>query len=503
MANLEPSEHSLASAPALAGKFGIDLLKLKSRPYYELSKDSFIIHDPVWGQEEIGDQKYDKILIELAHSDPLRRLQTIEQLTLPERYATIEGSAHFSRWEHAWGSTILVRRLAESLNLEPKEAMRLQLKILLSDIKHTSFSHAGDWMFQGEGGGENEHDKNRSDYTEVVGINRLLELHGFNPDSIFEDDTKDFTNTPQPLLDADRVDYTLREGYRWVDQSPLYKQHLNRNSFNVVEGQLVANNIDAARLMASTYLLLVKEHWQHPVHRLQLNLLLNSLKRVFVARNGKTNEWGSYSPRDLMTTADHTFMEKFREHDEYMHIVDRIMVDLARSERKSQWYHRRNLARYVIEKTLGGKPQKVEWITDYYDSLPSICEIEPVGEGHRLQDNSRMKVIPLDALRLRCIDPLFIDSDGELRQISEADPKLWDYIQRNLAETRLDYRAGIVQNRDRTATIKDFFKTNDEQWPIVMQRPRLPSGAVAGLLRKTVKTSPVEASRFIGMDVSS
>ena len=490
------SEHRLSSVPHLSGNLGIDPNSIRYRPQYELGEDFMFIRDPIWGEEHIGEKPYDQLLVDLAHTDALRRLQTIEQLTLPERYSTIPDTAYFSRWEHVWGSLIFVRRMAEVMELDSKDSMYLQLKVLLADLKHTAFSHAGDWMFEGEGGPEKQHEE-RTDYAEIVGLSKLLERYGFDPRRVFDDESQDITDTPQPLLDGDRVDYTLREGNRWVDQAEEYKEHLNADSFTVKDGAIVAKNQMAARMMAVTHAMLVSENWQHPIHRINLNLLIESLKRVFVAGNGKTNDWGSYSPRDLMTTADHTLLQKFREHDEFSHILDSIMASVARSEKVLHWRHRREMARFVVEKAAGKNPELVQWIQDYYDILPSSCEIAQEGSDKPLRPGKRMVVVPLPALRPRFIDPPFIDKDGEVRQLNQADPDFWQFVQNLLAPSQTNWQAGLVQNEVTTANISQCLRMSQEQWQAVLARPRLPSGAVRQLLRRTVQTSLNEAARFI------
>jgi HD superfamily phosphohydrolase len=495
----EHKTHSLEALSVLGGNIGYDLNQLRYRPHYELSPDSFLIRDPVWGDEYIGDETYDKVLIELAHTDVLRRLQTVEQLTLPERYATIPDTYNFSRWEHMWGSLVAVRRWNKKMDLDSKESMYLQLKILLSDIKHTSFSHAGDWLFEGEGSNENAHEQ-RVDYTEVTGLNKLLQLHGFDPKIIFDDETTDITDSPSPGLDGDRVDYTLRESYRWVDQLPVFKEFLNPESISVIDGQVVMNDLVSARLIAGSHAMLVRHHWQHPIHRLQLNLMLESLRRIFVASNGKKTVWSSFSPRDLMNTSDITLLDKFRESDPFMHHIDGVMAALSQSEREVHWRHRQNVARFMIEMAVGIKPQKVEWLTEYYKTLPASCEISDLtnGEPH-LRNSNRMIVIPLPVLRPRVIDPPYRLADGSVTTLSKGDPRFWSYLQTKLAVTRSTHQAGLVHNKETTSQLRNCLEQNKKKWPDVMSRPRMPSSGVRALLRETVKLSASEANNFIDM----
>lgn len=79
----------------------------------------------------------------------------IEQLTLPEHYATIPNAANFSCWEHITGSPVLVKLLVEKWNNENptdrvsnRELVVFMLRTMLSDIGHTIGSHLGDWIMR-------------------------------------------------------------------------------------------------------------------------------------------------------------------------------------------------------------------------------------------------------------------------------------------------------------------------------------------------------------------
>jgi hypothetical protein len=80
----EPTrEYIFPQSPEGQNSVVMDILEL---PVYELEDDKMRIHDVVWGDCEIGDrQPYDSLLMELARSPLFRRLQAVEQLTLPPR----------------------------------------------------------------------------------------------------------------------------------------------------------------------------------------------------------------------------------------------------------------------------------------------------------------------------------------------------------------------------------------------------------------------------------
>ena len=95
-------EYILPEDPEGQHNFVMGALQL---PVYELDGDSMQIHDVVWGDCEIGNrQPYDSLLMELARSPLFRRLQAVEQLTLPPHFATLPNTTYFSRWQHIWGS---------------------------------------------------------------------------------------------------------------------------------------------------------------------------------------------------------------------------------------------------------------------------------------------------------------------------------------------------------------------------------------------------------------
>jgi hypothetical protein len=89
-----------------------------------------VFDDPVWqfGSPEnlrLGEKLEDDVLLSIFYSDAIRRLQAVEQLTLPPEYTTIPNTGAFSRFEHIWGSVLFVRQMAAQQGIEGQEAMRL------------------------------------------------------------------------------------------------------------------------------------------------------------------------------------------------------------------------------------------------------------------------------------------------------------------------------------------------------------------------------------------
>ncbi|MBI3624377.1 hypothetical protein HY218_01960 [Candidatus Saccharibacteria bacterium] len=249
---------------------------------YRLESDQIRIHDAVWGEAKIGDESGDEVFFALLDHPVIRRLQGIEQLTLPKPMTTIAGTSEFSRWEHAWGSVILTRKLAAPLNLAPREQRVKEIRTFLSDSSHWAFSHLGDWIFQGSGGAEDEHDQEQRAFLIKTGVAELLNEFGYSLDEILVlSEHEDWVEAKTPDLCVDRVDYGAREMLRWLTRSPELLGAINEFPFFVDgQGRLVITSEKAAVLFTKAFLLLSTEHWQEPSHRLQERLLEEMVKHA-------------------------------------------------------------------------------------------------------------------------------------------------------------------------------------------------------------------------------
>lgn len=465
--------------------------QLKSR--YEIHPDKVEIYDIVWGDETFDDP----IFAELANHDALRRLQTVEQLTLPDRYKTIPGSTHFSRWEHAWGSAIFAGRLGQEIGLSDKEVKEMQLKALLSDVCHTAHSHAGDWILQGIGKQETLHDFRRINYAEQVGLNEILRRYGYSPTKILKEHKDGIIDADMPDLDVDRIDYTLREAYRWVDQIPQYRSYLNKHRFIVKDDKVVCTDKMAAKVFGISYILLATEHWQEPAHRLQLELFMETMKRVLVAREGRREAAGSYSPLDMLMVTDDTLKRLVDDHDDYIPMLHELMRGVSEAESTSRWRARSDRIRVALESGIGEQSKGIEWIAGSYDTLPRSYEIEPAALS-KLSANKYVTVLRLGTLRKRTVDPLYWDEEtGEIRRLSETDKDFVEYAERATQNVQQEWRAGIIGNAASTTALKACLRSNREHWAEVLKRPRMPSSVLRELLRETVRTSNGAASEAI------
>lgn len=272
-------------------------------PDVDFGFDSFAWQDPVWGYTKIDDSwggkncepddpHYPTLFKELLLHPAIKRMIGVEQLTLPDQYATIPNAARFSRWEHITGSALLVKQLVEKWNIENegdqvsgRQLTIYMLRTILSDIGHTFGSHMGDWMM-GDAD-EKEHDVQLLGYIRDTGIADLLEKYNISPKEVIltEVEEKDFVECPSPNLCIDRVDYAVREIHR---MNRFFDDPIRRfgiDDFQLVKDkngalQLAMTDPHRALLFAKAYELLPKEDWSEPLQRLQTTLYTSLAKLV-------------------------------------------------------------------------------------------------------------------------------------------------------------------------------------------------------------------------------
>lgn len=303
------------------------------------------IDDPIWGKCDVGERDGDEIFLQLYKNPLLQRSIGIEQLTLPKHFATMPGTTDMSRWEHAWGSLVFVRKMIEKAEavgqqFEPRQVLVWQLRTFVSDLGHTAFSHLGDWLFQGYGGSEDQHDQELSQILEIGGVTDILRSHGFEPDEIVFTDTEDWVECSSPDLCVDRVDYGAREIGRWVTGYKPSEEWLNRFELDD-KLRIVMPDKKQAMAFGLEFALLATEHWGHPVHRLQEHLFGELVRSIIADEELRSIMWdGVHHPRDLLYTIDYDVNASTRAVGELNHDLFGLMLDLARAQRKIFAYGR-------------------------------------------------------------------------------------------------------------------------------------------------------------------
>ena len=458
-------------------------------PVYELDDNGMQIHDVVWGDCEIGNrQPYDSLLMELARSPLFRRLQAVEQLTLPPHFATLPNTTYFSRWQHIWGSLVFVRKMTEGDDrFDDRQRAILELRTLFSDVGQTAFSHLGDWIFQGVQGGENLHDQDLRELLEVFGVDKLLEKYGLTLDETVFPEIDDWVECPSPDLCVDRVDYGLREILRWsgkaVNIYPYEHSLQNPQSLFRINDQhmLEVTNEDFARRFAAGYSILPTEHWNQPVHRLQLELLQTAVKRALLESYFSDGIDLRYPvhPRDRIYGIDSDFRFALSMVGDGG-ALSRTMQTIASDQRQAYITARQLDLSSLLSKVGSSFP-------DFPDPLKSYCHpseefglVSPHVEVAR-DDEARQGVsremgrisFGLPTLKPRSIDPT-VSIDGQTIRLSEIDSSFKNYLTGQTEVMRRSYRAELMVNKKFGEKILELYQRVNDGWPGAIQQPRNP-----------------------------
>lgn len=474
---LEGGSRGFAERPYLID----DLLTI---PSYELGDRRMMVHDAVWGDCEIGDKPYDELLIKLAKTPLFQRLQSIEQLTLGPDYATMPNSTDFSRWQHIWGSLVFVRKMVEGdERFSERDRAAMELRTLLSDVGHTAFSHLGDWMFQGINGGEDLHDKDLKQLLQVTGVHELLQEYGFSLDEVVFPDKKDWVECSSPDLCVDRVDYGMREILRWVAPTVPLNLHLRelrnpKNFFAITEdNQLAMKNAHAARYFCTGFGLLPTEHWAHPTHRLQLELLQTMLKGVLADEAAEN----ALHPRDMLYGVDADFNHHFQGRD--AKFLNTTMKDIAVWQRRIFIEERR----HDLDRVFMGMADPEWQFPDFPEPLwsytrdteepvkrlpPQLDIIEqPDVQAQAMVATERGLEVNLPSLKARVVDPLVM-VDGQPTRYSEIEPSYKPYLEGQRRTMAKKYKATILMRPDVAERIVRASEQTAEAWRRLVQRER-------------------------------
>lgn len=467
-------------------------------PYYELSedRDRLQISDPIWGETEIGDWVGDDIFIRLYQHPLVTRLSGVEQLTLPIRYATMPNTTELSRWEHAFGSLILARKLIEQSGRQfsDREKIIYQLRTFLSDVGHTAFSHLGDWLQQGFGGNEDHHDKIQRSLLEMGGIDKILLEHGIELDELFNNDA-DWVERPGPDLCIDNVDYGLREIDLWV---PVPINVDLKNAFFLDGNQIVMKDHQTALCFAISYGLLATEHWSQPLHRQQLNLFGNLIKGAIVDNGSPIlSRYRLKHPLDLLYTVDSDILEGTHQVGALNNDLNSLMLDLARHQRRIFSLSREDEIGSFLSSVGPERPERGEvdfikpletqmWKGEYIGVKPPNIEFLPVAGPEDLGDFNQLPHTLdtyLPALKLRTIDPQFYNELGQVVRLSEVDPVAARLIEQHKAIQAQSYVGRTYLAPDFAQALKQKLKEIELKWAARYESQRVDPRVLSQAIR--------------------
>lgn len=220
-----------------------------------------IYQDDIYGPIAV-----DEVLVSLMNSEPVQRLKNISQ---GGAVTIANPSLDHTRYDHSVGVMHLIKRLNGSL--------QEQIAGLLHDISHTAFSHLVDYVLE-----NHVEDYHETIFRETIShptIIAVLSSEQLNVEEFFDLDKFSILEYPLPGLCADRIDYTLRDLFKW--------QHITKADIDwfldgllVVDNRIVVKNVAYARWFKEKYTCLTEHYFKEDDNRLS-NLFMKSIVQKY------------------------------------------------------------------------------------------------------------------------------------------------------------------------------------------------------------------------------
>ncbi len=208
------------------------------------------IDDLIYGKFKIKEQ----VIIDLLNAPEFKRLRKISMGGFYPAYSELQ-PINNNRYNHSVGVFLLLRKYNAGLEE--------QLAGLLHDVSHSAFSHAIDYI--DENPEVHKQQKNQDNYHEEFiknsGIPNILKKHRFNLDNILNDKLFTLKENELPDICADRIDYTLREGFVVTKSiNEEQKKEILSGLINY-NHKFIFNNIKSARIFADLLWQLNETNW--------------------------------------------------------------------------------------------------------------------------------------------------------------------------------------------------------------------------------------------------
>ncbi|WRP07217.1 HD domain-containing protein [Rossellomorea aquimaris] len=271
----------------------------------------------MWLKDDLyGEYKVDSVLEELILSDPVQRLKGIHQ-----------GGASFlvnekwdvTRYEHSVGVMLLIKKLGGSVEE--------QIAGLLHDVSHTAFSHVIDGVLDNLS--EDYHEDIFEQVIHDSGIPQILEKYDYDYRDIILDDSRwSLLEQPAPELCADRVDYTLRDMYRYGYIS-LKEVHDFLDEVAVAEGKICVKTIEASEWFVKTYYTEVIDFFMNPLNIYGNHSLSNVLKAAL--------EKGWISLDDFLGEDEEVLLKLQKTDDKIQMLLSELNQDVYIEENKANY----------------------------------------------------------------------------------------------------------------------------------------------------------------------
>ncbi len=319
----------------------------------EVHDGFLVVNDPQLGSYIIGNNNANNIYYDLFTTDDNYRSIGVSQLSKRDFFATIPNTGDFTRYWHGMGLFRLVDHFSHTQKVDSERQLAYTLYGALPDRGHADFAHAIEPPMQHYLPFEDWHEKLWPHVGEVGGTEEVLTKHGVKHTKSFTIpgvDIPRWVECSAPDINIDRFQYTVTELLLWFDhdQSPPEVRELVRticspdNLTITDDGDFAFKDIEVARIFSKGYLLLTTEHWNDPINRVQLHLLVETAKRAVTKRRiawmDEVDKGVTRRPDQYFFGTEQDIVDAMqtgpRNRDDFMYAVKNLLYPIAMQERE-------------------------------------------------------------------------------------------------------------------------------------------------------------------------
>lgn len=208
------------------------------------------INDKLYGEFEINEP----VLIELLNSNALNRLNGISMAGFYPAYPQLS-SNDINRYYHSIGVFLLLRKYGASIEE--------QIAGLIHDVSHTAFSHTIDYIKENieEQKNQDGQDNIHENFVKKSDISKILKKHKIDIDYILDDSHFTLKENNVPNICADRIDYSLRQGFIVYNVINQQEKDTILNSLTNDNGTFVFKDFKTAKFFAEFFWKMDDNEW--------------------------------------------------------------------------------------------------------------------------------------------------------------------------------------------------------------------------------------------------
>jgi len=463
------------------------------------------VEDPQLGTFTVGgtNTKYDKLMYALMTTPAMVRSEGISQLCKDESSATIPNTAYFTRRAGMTGLYHVNEYFSGISKLSPQQRLSVHLKQTLPDAAHKLFSHTSELRLQKWGGAENKHETDYPDLAVHGGIANVLGIFDVRVDVNMQlkcGKLPAWTTAESPELTPDNIQYTASEALEWFDTDAapddiraVARELGNLKNYSVdEEGNIAFLDEQQALRFAKVYLLLATEHWNDPVNRMQLYLLIEAIQRLILERRlpwmNAVDRGQMRRPEGYFYGIDHDITTALNENhghtDPTLFAIQGAMYPIASVERRRfVRYKQHEYARFLLDDEARDypsehlEPKRVEFGLSHpmVSTIMQPATAEDYAMSQKMpvphQDSERL-LYDLMPLKNRYVDPRVMDpKTGQSKRLSEINANYKRLLEQQQALQGMKTVVELVFAEKFRANFASEVRKNDRNFDLLADMP--------------------------------